>query len=65
LSLGTVELIINCQSLDIGTGWTKSRHCTLTALAADWAAIQSGELGRFNAWTGGKLEIDGDMTLML
>lgn len=32
--------------------------------AADWAVIQRGELNRFNAWTGGKLEIDGDMTLM-
>ncbi len=40
-------------------------NCTLTASAADWAAIQRGELDRFNAWTGGKLKIDGDMTLML
>ena len=40
-------------------------NCTLTVSAADWAAIQRGELDRFNAWTGGKLRIDGDMTLML
>jgi putative sterol carrier protein len=39
--------------------------CTLTAAAADWAPIQRGELDRFNAWTGGKLKTDGDMTLML
>jgi len=58
-------VIINYYSLDIGTGWTKSRHCTLTASAADWVSIQRGELDRFNAWTGGKLKIDGDMTLVL
>jgi len=58
-------VIINYYSLDIGTGWTKSRHCTLTASAADWVSIQRGELDRFNAWTGGKLKTDGDMTLML
>ena len=39
--------------------------CTLTVSAEDWAAIQRGELDRFNAWTGGKLKIDGDMTLLL
>ena len=33
--------------------------------AVDWAAIQRGELDRFNAWTSGKLKIDGDVTLML
>jgi len=27
--------------------------------------ILRGELERFNAWTGDKLKIDGDMTLML
>ena len=62
--LYAVELIVNCHQLDIGTGQTESRHCTLTALAADWVAIQRGELDRFNAWTGGKLKIDGDMMLM-
>jgi aminoglycoside phosphotransferase (APT) family kinase protein/putative sterol carrier protein len=46
-------------------GVVDSPNCTLTASAADWAAIQRGELDRFNAWTGGKLKIDGDMTLML
>jgi aminoglycoside phosphotransferase (APT) family kinase protein/putative sterol carrier protein len=46
-------------------GIVENPNCTLTASAADWAAIQRGELDRFNAWTGGKLKIDGDMTLML
>jgi aminoglycoside phosphotransferase (APT) family kinase protein/putative sterol carrier protein len=46
-------------------GVVKNPNCTLTVSAADWAAIQRGELDRFNAWTGGKLKIDGDMTLML
>ena len=46
-------------------GIVESPNCTLTVSAADWAAIQRGELDRFNAWTGGKLKIDGDMTLML
>jgi hypothetical protein len=65
LILYAVELIVNCHQLDIGTGWTKSRHCTLTASAADWVTIQRGELDRFNAWTGGKLKVDGDKTLVL
>jgi len=46
-------------------GIVPNPDCTLTVSAADWAAIQKGELDRFNAWTGGKLKIDGDMTLML
>ncbi len=46
-------------------GVAPNPSCTLTVSAADWAAIQRGELDRFNAWTGGKLKIDGDMTLML
>jgi aminoglycoside phosphotransferase (APT) family kinase protein/putative sterol carrier protein len=46
-------------------GVVENPNCTLTASAADWAAIQRGELDRFNAWTGGRLKIDGDMTLML
>jgi aminoglycoside phosphotransferase (APT) family kinase protein/putative sterol carrier protein len=46
-------------------GVVDNPNCTLTVSAADWAAIQRGELDRFNAWTGGKLKIDGDMTLML
>ena len=46
-------------------GKAENPNCTLTVSASDWAAIQRGELDRFNAWTGGKLKIDGDMTLML
>jgi putative sterol carrier protein len=46
-------------------GVVENPDCTLTVSAADWAAIQRGELDRFNAWTGGKMKIDGDMTLLL
>jgi aminoglycoside phosphotransferase (APT) family kinase protein/putative sterol carrier protein len=46
-------------------GVVENPNCTLTVSASDWAAIQRGELDRFNAWTGGKMKIDGDMTLML
>jgi hypothetical protein len=33
--------------------------------ASDWTDIQRCEPDRFNAWTGGKLKIDGDVTLMI
>jgi aminoglycoside phosphotransferase (APT) family kinase protein/putative sterol carrier protein len=46
-------------------GITQDPNCTLTVSADDWAAIQRGDLERFNAWTTGKLKIDGDMTLLL
>jgi len=36
-----------------------------TVLTADWTAIQRREPDRFNAWIGGELNTDGDMTLML
>ena len=38
---------------------------TLTADAADWRAIQSGELNRTQAFMGGKLRIEGDVTLLM
>lgn len=46
-------------------GVVENPHCTLTVAASDWAAIQRGEMDRLHAWTGGKLKIDGDMTLLL
>jgi len=46
-------------------GTAQNPQCSLTVSADDWAAIQRGELDRFNAWTTGKLKIDGDMTLLL
>lgn len=38
---------------------------TLTATAADWDAIQRGDLDRTQAYLGGKLVIQGDMTLLM
>jgi aminoglycoside phosphotransferase (APT) family kinase protein/putative sterol carrier protein len=38
---------------------------TLTASAADWNAIQRGELNRTEAFLGGKLVIEGDVSLLL
>ncbi len=46
-------------------GTVQNPDITVTALAADWAAIQSGELDRTQAYLGGKLAIEGDLTLML
>lgn len=38
---------------------------TLTALHADWRAVQRGELDRLAAFLDGKLKIDGDLTLFM
>jgi len=46
-------------------GTTDGADVTLTASAADWGAIQRGELDRTQAYLGGKLVIDGDMTLLM
>jgi aminoglycoside phosphotransferase (APT) family kinase protein len=37
----------------------------LTASAADWHAVQSGEIGRTEAFFSGRLKIDGDVSLLL
>jgi aminoglycoside phosphotransferase (APT) family kinase protein/putative sterol carrier protein len=46
-------------------GTVENPDVTLTADAADWHAIQSGELNRTQAFLGGKLKIEGDVTLLL
>jgi aminoglycoside phosphotransferase (APT) family kinase protein/putative sterol carrier protein len=46
-------------------GTVQNPDVTVTASAADWAGIQSGELDRTQAYLGGKLVIEGDLTLML
>jgi aminoglycoside phosphotransferase (APT) family kinase protein/putative sterol carrier protein len=46
-------------------GAAKSPNVTMTASAEDWEAIQRGEMDRIQAWTSGKLKIDGDMALLL
>lgn len=38
---------------------------TVTATAQDWADIQSGKLDRVQAFMGGKLKVEGDLSLML
>ena len=44
-------------------GTVDSPDATVTIAAADWAAIQRGELNPFNAWTMGKLKVAGDTVL--
>lgn len=46
-------------------GTVHNPDVTLTASAADWEAIQKGELDRTQAYLGGKLVIEGDLTLMM
>jgi len=46
-------------------GTVENPNVTMTISAEDWAAIQSGEMDRIHAWTGGKLKIDGDMGLLM
>ena len=46
-------------------GTVDNPDVTVSVAAADWAAIQSGELDRTQAYLGGKLTIEGDLTLML
>lgn len=38
---------------------------TLTATAADWTAIRAGEIDRTQAFLGGKLKVEGDLTLLM
>jgi aminoglycoside phosphotransferase (APT) family kinase protein len=55
------------------TNGSGSRHAgridnpdvTLTVDADDWRAIQSGELNRTQAFLGGKLKIEGEVTLLM
>ena len=38
---------------------------TVTASAADWDAIQTGRLDRMEAFLGGRLRVDGDLSLLM
>jgi len=44
-------------------GRAESPDVTVIVSAEDWAAIRSGELKRFHAYTSGRLKIDGDRTV--
>lgn len=46
-------------------GRTANPDVTLTVDAEDWRAIQSGELNRTQAFLGGKLKIEGEVTLLM
>jgi putative sterol carrier protein len=47
------------------TGRIDNPDVTLTADADDWRAIQAGELNRTQAFLGGKLKIEGEVTLLM
>lgn len=46
-------------------GVVENPDVTVTASAADWRAIRSGEIDRTQAFLGGKLKIEGDLTLLM
>lgn len=46
-------------------GVTDDPDVTLTATALDWDAIQRGDLDRTQAYLGGRLVIEGDLTLLM
>lgn len=46
-------------------GVVDAPDATLVAAAADWRAVQSGELDRLKAYLDGKIRIDGDLTLFM
>jgi putative sterol carrier protein len=46
-------------------GTVENPDVVFTTAAADWNAIQSGELNRTEAFLGGRIKIEGDITLML
>ncbi len=39
--------------------------CVVTVSTGDWRAMRSGELDRMEAWTSGRLAIEGDLNVMI
>ena len=39
--------------------------CTVRATAEDWRALQTGELNQLDAWSTGRLVVDGDLNVMI
>ena len=46
-------------------GRAEAAQVTVTAAAADWHALQRGELDRAQAFLSGRLKIDGDISIMM
>lgn len=46
-------------------GTVDTPDVTVTISATDWNAIQKGELGRTEAFLGGKMQIDGDFSILM
>jgi aminoglycoside phosphotransferase (APT) family kinase protein/putative sterol carrier protein len=46
-------------------GVVQNPTCTVTVSADDWKAIQSGDLNRLDAWSTGRLVVDGDLNVMM
>ncbi len=45
-------------------GVTDDPDCTVTTTVNYWKAIQSGELDKLEAWSSGKLNVEGDLNIM-
>jgi hypothetical protein len=39
--------------------------CTVRSSFEDWRALQSGELNQLDAWTSGRLKVEGDLNVMI
>lgn len=46
-------------------GTVENPDARLTATAEDWRAVRSGELDRTQAFMGGRLKVEGDITLLM
>ena len=46
-------------------GRAEDPTCLVRASAGDWAALQSGELNQLEAWSTGRLVVEGDLNVMM
>ncbi len=46
-------------------GTIESPSCIVRASADDWRALQSGELNQLDAWSTGRLVVEGDLNVMI
>jgi aminoglycoside phosphotransferase (APT) family kinase protein/putative sterol carrier protein len=46
-------------------GTVENPTCTVIVSAADWEAIRNGKLNRLDAWSTGRLVVEGDLNVMI